>query len=89
MIDDAAARSATFSGGRLTILGSKVAKADRGHAEATPIDVTFLQGPVVEIRSGKVIGRSGTSTIRVTYRVWNRWNESQWHIVDLKQVVNR
>jgi hypothetical protein len=89
IFDNARAKGVHFRGGRMTISKWLLQANDHHNGATAVIDITVsISAQQATDRAGKVV-ESDPAEPRVTYRVWLRWTDSKWTVVDTKQAVRK
>lgn len=87
IIDSAKQAGHHFRGGR--IVASKWVIADNDHRDGATmaVDVTYSQAAVDEVTSSDRIVVSDPKARKIVRRIWLKWVDDGWTVVDTRQVV--
>lgn len=84
--DGARSKGVHFRGGRMQLIGSALQPNDHHLGSTAVVDVTLSAQALEAIdRTGKVV-ESDPAVSRMTDRVWARWANGRWTVVDWKHV---
>jgi hypothetical protein len=78
-----------FSGGRSTITSNALIEGDTTHPGATVVDVTINVSALKTLDSKDHVISKAPPVHSFVSRLWLRWSDQKWAVLDSKQVVDK